>query len=218
MVTKQRVLVVIGVSWLISCVPMLISLLQDLLNTDVPDCYSKQGYCHRQYYIYIDPTFSWAYSAVWTIFLTLVFVIMILVYGYIIWIINGVSTRNPGFRKKKSAVITTLFLILSFLLSYIFYFIQHFYIAAERSHETKLTTEVNTLFSNICPACHLMLDFLFTGMIGSIMDPLIYCARMKEIKLALNKLFGGTAFVRRPSITSTGGYIKAAPHSEEEHL
>lgn len=142
---------------------------------------------------------------------------MVLVYGYIIWIINGVSTRNPGFRKKKNAVITTLLLIVSFLLSYIFYFIQHFYIVAEKSHQTRLLTEVSEFFTGICPACHLMLDFLFTGMIGSIMDPLIYCARMKEIKLALNKLFGGSAFVRRPSITSTG-YIKAAPHSEEEHL
>lgn len=169
-----------------------------------------------------QPKQSWVPSVTWTAILMLIFVVMVLVYGYIIWVINKVSIRNPGFRKKRGAVITTLCLILSFVLSYLFYFVQHFVVVAEKDYQTELVKDVQHLFADICPACLLMLDFLFTGMVGAIMDPIIYCARMKEIKLSLNRLFKTSGFVRRPSVTSTTGYIKAPVQStgtvEEVHI
>lgn len=216
-------MVVIALSWLVASIPFIANLIGDALAADVPDCVSDKGFCHRLYYIAskeVNDDSGWVLSLVWTIVILIVFFIMVIVYGYIITIINRVSVRNPGFRKKRSAVITTLCLIISFIVSYIFYFIQHFYVVFEQKHDTALLREVSKLLSGVCPACHLMLDFLFTGMIGAIMDPIIYCARMKEVKSALSRLLRYSKFNRRPSVTSTTLMKTTHPsiHSEEEPL
>lgn len=216
-------MIVIGLSWCLASIPFAANLIEDILDTDVPDCISEKGFCHRVHYIAskeVPVNSGWVLSLVWTIIIFIVFIIMIIVYGYIITIINRVSIRNPGFRKKRSAVITTLCLIVSFIVSYIFYFIQHFLIVFEQSHQTELLREVNKLLTGVCPACRLMLDFLFTGMIGAIMDPIIYCTRMKEVKSALSRLVRYSKFNRRPSVTSTTLIKTAHPsiHSEEEPL
>lgn len=179
----------------------------------VPECWQELGYCYKKYYLRNESYFyNWIHSLVWILVVAAIFLVMVFVYGYIIWIIYRVSLRNPGFRKKRSAVVTTMCLVISFVLSYIFYFIVHFYISVNQDKKTELYLHASQSFQKICPACNLMLDFLLTGMVGAIMDPIIYCARMKEIKLALNQICRTHGFSRQRSMSSTG-YVRAVVHS-----
>lgn len=219
MVTKQRVTILIIISWIVSLLPMACRLVSGYLDKEVPKCYSDEGYCWRTYYwLRIHESdhesFSWQSSVLWVVLFSVVLCVMVMVYGYIIAVINRVSIRNPGFRKKRAAVITTLCLILSFVLSYIFYFVKQFMFVATKDN----SVDMSVIFKDTCPACVLLLDYLCTGMIGAIMDPIIYCARMKEIKLALSKLCKLSLFKRRPSVTSHSGYIRAAQQSTTDNM
>lgn len=210
-------------SWILSVLPAVGRMIQVLVVLPTPDCYKQQGFCHRLYYLNTihqqeETKFSWQTSLLWLLVFAVILLAMIMVYGYIIAIINGVSIRNPGFRKKKALVVTTLCLIFSFLLSYLLNFIKHFSLVITKGQQDGAYEMGIMAVHEACPACLLVLDYLCTGMIGAILDPIIYCARMKEIKLALSKLCKFSLFRRRPSVTSHSGYVRAAQHSTTDNM
>ena len=220
MVTKQRVTFLIILSWILSLMPAVGRTITLYANFSTPDCYIQQGYCYILYYlrgIHQQIGFNWESSLVWLLVPAVILLAMIVVYGYIVAVINGVSIRNPGLRKKKSLVITTLCLIFSFLLSYIWHFVKHFSVVIAQGELDSNHLGINFVLKS-CPACRLVLDFIFSGMTGAIMDPIIYCARMKEIKLALSKFCKLSLFRRRPSITSHSGYMRAAQNSTTDNM
>lgn len=213
-VTRQRVLGIITLSWLLSALPMIGGLINDSLLPSLPDC-PEENFCRRFYYYNrVVRQYSWLRALPSVIFVALIFAAMILVYGYVLLIVHRVSLRNPGFRKKGTAIVTTTCLIVSFFLSYMFYFIQNTYAVVMQSYDTDLLQSVQTYFSTVCPACRLILDFLLTGMLGAILDPIIYCVRMKEVKSALKRFCKTRLIFRRLSFNSGGtGYTRAAQNS-----
>ena len=192
---------------------MIAGLIKDSLLPAVPNC-SEETFCRRTYYYtYIESQISWIRAIPCVFFGAVVFTVMIVVYGYVMVIVHRVSLRNPGFRKKGTALITTTCLIVSFIISYTFYFIENGYVVARQSYSKALHLKAQDYFAELCPACPLILDFLITGMIGAIMDPIIYCVRMKEVKSACTKVCKGGFLFRRLSYASGTGYTRAAQNS-----
>lgn len=216
-VTRQRVYIIIGISWLLSATPVIVGVLHDTVLPKMADesvCYREQGYCWKNYYYnFIDPQHNWIETLPGVIAAIILLVTTVTFYGYLLVIIHGVSERNPGFRKKRTVVVTSLCLVVSFFLSYAYYIFRRIYFVAVQDYEADLLESIRKYFNRMCPACPLILDFLLTGMIGAIMDPIIYCLRIREIRIAFSNLCKNRLFLRRPSFTSGSGYVRAGQNS-----
>lgn len=204
--------IVIAISWMLSAAPAVYFLIKDFTFSSVESsCYEEKGFCWKRYYdMFINQTYAWEKSLYWVIVVSTVFVSMVLVYGYILIIVHKVKKRNRGFRKHYTALVTALCLVASFFVSYIFYYVIHVDAAIYKGYDTALQNGIHIQLKKFCPACTLILDYLLTGTLGAILDPIIYCVRTKEVKGVLNRFFKTKIFLRRPSVTSSTGYVKGA--------
>lgn len=224
--TRGKVQAMMCVSWILSSIPMISAFVYDSVSSNAPECYRNKGFCWISYYNINKSTkqqFSWVRSLIWVAIVGITCVAMVAVYGYMFVLVNKLTKRNPTFKKRRTAFITALSLIISFFLAYIYYFVQHIYAVVWQDYSNALQIGISKHVIESCPACVLVVDFLVTGMTGAIMDPIIYCVRMKEVKTALKNLCAKRFSLRKRSLNSTSGYIRAAQHSvtvdvTEDHL
>lgn len=188
--------------WCLSLSPLVGFLLQDLLDHVVPECYTNKGFCYRTFYISLYSKFTIINSILCTAVIGSVFLVMVAVYAYIIWLVRNVMT-NPSFARTRAAVITTLFLTVSFFISYIVYFTVHVKVLVQNNPSPDVKRNITKEFTKMCSSCDLIMEFLFTGTIGAIIDPIIYCVRIKEAKSGLQMLFHLGAKRRRSSVISS---------------
>lgn len=182
-ITKGRVKLTVVLSWIIAIQPDGITAAHALLSFKEP----MSKLCHYLVHDELQGQY-WGLAACVVVTTTVALAALISVHGYILYYINKLSIGKLEGSQKRKAFVTSTLLVGSFVASYALLYAVNFNIALERTATTQLLVKLRQSLIEVLPTSPLIFDFLINGMLGAILNPIIYLVRDND---AQTLIFGG---------------------------